>query len=69
MWAQHEQLSLIPALADSPPSEALASVLALSLRLLEAEKGGREVASWDLRLKSDFQLLTLIKVGPLNFPN
>ena len=40
MWAQHEQLSLILAPADSPPSGALAPPLALSLRLLELEKSG-----------------------------
>ena len=37
---------LIPALADSPPSGALAPQTALSLRLLEAEKGGRQFAGW-----------------------
>ena len=46
MWAQHEKLPLIPESAYSPPSGALASPLALSLRLLGAEKGGREVAGW-----------------------
>ena len=37
-------------------------------RLLAAEKGRLEVSSKTLRLKSDFKLLTLIKVGTFNFP-
>ena len=45
-WAQHEQLSLIPAPADSPPSGGCIPPLALSLLGAVFEKGGREVAGW-----------------------